>query len=296
MRDALANQLSPPRLTAVSNCEAAPGAARQWSELARKPIADTAVDDFVAGTGQFVRSNRMARVEAVLLISNAAVTTRKLAQLATLADAAEAKSLVEKLNHAYDNSNSSFRIERVAAGYRMLTKPELVFWLDRLHKREARCRLTQSMLETLTIVAYQQPITRADVEAIRGVASTEMLKQLMERGLVRIAGHDESLGRPYLYGTTRVFLELYGLKNLDDLPMASELRRKKVAPVSLDQAAAALLAEDSQSAAGGGDEEGEPQLDDEDLIDEEAAEADEDAFDEDEDDDFEGEDEFEEAA
>ncbi len=244
MRDRTVTPLSRPALLTASPCEATPGAARCWSERVSRTITEQP-DEFAGGSGQFVRSNRMARVEAVLLISNAAVTTRKLAQLATLADAAEAADLIEKLNHAYDNSGSSFRVERVAAGYRMLTRPELVFWLDRLHKREARCRLTQSMLETLTIVAYQQPITRADIESIRGVASTEMLKQLMERGLVRIAGHDDSLGRPYLYGTTRVFLEMYGLKNLDDLPMASDLRRKKAAVVSLDETAAALLTESS---------------------------------------------------
>jgi len=239
-----ATRLSRPSLLTTSVREATPGAARCWSDRVTRPVAEQP-DEFAGGSGQFVRSNRMARVEAVLLISNAAVTTRKLAQMATLADAAEAKDLIDKLNQAYDNSGSSFRIESVAAGYRMLTRPELVFWLDRLHKREARCRLTQSMLETLTIVAYQQPVTRADIESIRGVASTEMLKQLMERGLVRIAGHDDSLGRPYLYGTTRVFLEMYGLKNLDDLPMASDLRRKKVAVASLDETAAALLTEGS---------------------------------------------------
>ena len=264
-------------LLARSRREAAPGAARWWLDRVRKPAVDQANEFESAGTGRFVRSNRMARVEAVLLIANSAVTTRKLAQLATLADAAEAKDLIEKLNHAYDNSNSSFRIERVAAGYRMLTRPELVFWLDRLHKREARVRLTQSMLETLTIVAYQQPITRADIEAIRGVASTEMLKQLMERGLVRIAGHDDSLGRPYLYGTTRVFLEMYGLKNLDDLPMATDLRRKKVAPVSLDEAAASLLEEDAEASEASDDDTrdddeeaaDEEEIDEDDLEDEE---------------------------
>jgi segregation and condensation protein B len=202
----------------------------------------------------------MARVEAVLLISNGAVTTRRIAQLATLADPGEAKTIIDKLNYAYDTGNSSFRIERVAAGYRMLTRPELVFWLDRLHKREARCRLSQSMLETLTIVAYQQPVTRADVEAIRGVASTEVLKQLMERGLVRIAGHDDSLGRPYLYGTTRLFLEMYGLKSLDDMPMADELRRKKPVGPTIDEIAASLIEDDGTDAA----DEDEEDLDDED--------------------------------
>ena len=79
-------------------------------------------------------------------------------------------------------------------------------------------------METLAIVAYRQPITRADIEAVRGVASTEMLKQLMERNLVRITGEDDSLGRPYLYGTTRHFLEHFGLRNTSDLPMAEQLR------------------------------------------------------------------------
>ncbi len=254
-----------------SPSEAPPGAARRWS-VQVTPSVPTTTEYFVEGNGRFVRSNRMARVEAVLLIANTAMTTRKLAQLATLADAAEAKTIIDKLNFAYDTSYSSFRIERIAAGYRMLTRPELVFWLDRLHKREARCRLTKSMLETLTIVAYQQPITRADIEAIRGVASTEMLKQLMERGLVRIAGHDESLGRPYLYGTTRLFLEMYGLRSLDDMPMSDELRKKKpVAPskevTAVPLESIPLVEEDDE---GEEDEEEWDDEDDDELLDDAA--------------------------
>ena len=259
----------------LSRFEALPGSGREWSDRFRRS-GNAASGYFTGEVGQFVRSNRMARVEAVLLISNGAVTTRKLAQLATLADAAEAKTIIDKLNYAYDTGNSSFRIERVASGYRMLTKPELVFWLDRLHKREARCRLSQPLLETLTIVAYQQPVTRADVEAIRGVATAEVLKQLMERGLVRIAGHDDSLGRPYLYGTTRLFLEMYGLRSLDDMPMADELRRKKpttpepeVAPVAED----AELEDDElddDDEWGEDDEDEDDDEDEEDLLDDAA--------------------------
>jgi segregation and condensation protein B len=85
-------------------------------------------------------------------------------------------------------------------------------------------------METLTIVAFQQPFTRADIEAVRGVQCSEMLKQLMERGLVRICGEEDSLGRPYLYDTTKKFLELFGLRSLDELPMASSLRRKPPVP------------------------------------------------------------------
>lgn len=169
----------------------------------------------------------MARAEAVLLVSDSAVSTKRLSQLATLADANDAKQVIDQLNRAYDLDHSAFRIELVASGYRLLTKPHFSFWLGKLHPRQAELKLTPPALETLAIVAYRQPITRADIEAIRRVQCTDMLKQLMERGLVRIAGEDNSLGRPFLYETTRQFLELFGLRGLDALPMAESLRKNK---------------------------------------------------------------------
>jgi segregation and condensation protein B len=180
----------------------------------------------------------MARVEAVLLVSDGALSTRKLATLATLADPAEAKSLIDQLNEAYDRSGSAFRIERVASGYQMLTRPVFAFWLGKLHQREIELKLTPPAMETLTIIAYRQPITRADLEVIRGVQCAEMLKMLMERGLVRIGGEDDSLGRPYLYETTRKFLETFGLRSLDDLPMAELLRKPKSSPADPASSAA----------------------------------------------------------
>ncbi len=173
------------------------------------------------------RTKKMARLEAVLLVAEGALSTRKLAQFATLADTAEVRALIERLNAAYEAVHGAFRVERVATGYQLLTRPELSFWLDKIHHRQDELKLSSPALETLTIVAYHAPITRADVEAIRGVQCAEMLKQLMERGLVRISGEDDSLGRPYLYDTTRRFLELFGLRSLDDLPMADRLRHAK---------------------------------------------------------------------
>ena len=172
-----------------------------------------------------LRTTKMARVEAVLLVSTSALSTRRLAALATLADHVEAKQLIDQLNAAYDRAGTAFRIERIASGFQLMTRPAYAFWLGRLHQREIELKLTPPAMETLTIVAYRQPITRADLEIIRGVQCTEMLKMLMERGLVRIAGEDDSLGRPYLYGTTRKFLETFGLQNLNDLPMAEQLRK-----------------------------------------------------------------------
>jgi segregation and condensation protein B len=177
----------------------------------------------------------MARLEAVLFVADEPLPIKRLVQLATLADADEAQVLIDRLNRAYDTSDSTFRIEPVATGVRLLTRREFVSWLDKLHQRQATLKLTPPMLETLAIVAYRQPLTRADIEAIRGVQSAEMLKQLMERDLVRIAGEDDSLGRPFLYETTRKFLELYGLQSLDALPMAERLRHnRKPVPATAD--------------------------------------------------------------
>ncbi len=167
----------------------------------------------------------MARLEAVLLVADAPQSPRRLAQWATLADATEARTLINRLNAAYDQAGTPFRVERIAAGYRLFTKPQFAFWLGKLHHREAELKLSPPSMETLTIIAYRQPITRADVEAVRGVQCSEMIKQLMERGLVRIGGEDDSLGRPFLYETTRKFLETFGLRDLEELPLADRLRR-----------------------------------------------------------------------
>lgn len=181
-------------------------------------------------TGELIRTAKQARVEAVLFVSDTAVSARRLAQLATLSDAVEAREIIGQLNAFYESDACPFRVEEIASGYRLLTLPEFAPWLDKLHHRQADMKLSPPALETLTIIAYQQPIIRADLEAIRGVHSAEMLKQLMERGLIRIAGEDDSLGRPFLYATTRKFLETYGLRSLNDLPMAEELRRQSSIP------------------------------------------------------------------
>jgi segregation and condensation protein B len=173
-----------------------------------------------------LRTPKMARVEAVLFVADSALSSRKLAQFALLSDPTEARTLVRQLNELYDRQGSSFRVEQVAAGYRLLTRPVFAHWLAKLHQRQAELKLTAPALETLSIVAYRQPITRADVEAIRGVSCIEMLKQLMDRGLVKIGGADDSLGRPHLYETTRGFLEIFGLKGIEDLPLANRLRKQ----------------------------------------------------------------------
>jgi len=195
-----------------------------WAFQNRKPAEESRVA--ASGNSPGIRSEKMARLEAVLFVADGALSIRKMVQAATLADAAEARRLLDELNVCYDEGGSPFRIERVATGYQLLTRPPFSPWLDKLHQRQNELKLSSPAMETLTIVAYQQPITRADIEAVRGVQCAEMLKQLMERGLVRICGEEDSLGRPYLYDTTKKFLELFGLRSLDDLPMADSLRKK----------------------------------------------------------------------
>jgi segregation and condensation protein B len=198
--------------------------ARAWHDawLRRMPHS---IETATATVDLDTRSPKAARLEAALLVAGQPLAPRKLAQFAALADVREVRELVDQLNASFARSRSTFRIEKVAAGYQLLTLPHFAPWLDRLHHRQEYLKLSPPMMETLAIIAYRQPVTRADIEAVRGVQSAEILKQLMERGVVKIVGEDDSLGRPYLYGTTRQFLELYGLTSLSDLPMAETLRR-----------------------------------------------------------------------
>jgi segregation and condensation protein B len=132
---------------------------------------------------------------------------------------------VQRLRELYDADATAFQVEEIAGGYQLLTRPAYRPWLQRLLRTGRDVRLTPAALETLAIVAYRQPIPRADVEAIRGVACAELLTHLMEKGFIKVVGRQESLGRPVLYGTTKKFLQAFGLGSLRDLP-EYESRRK----------------------------------------------------------------------
>ena len=167
---------------------------------------------------------RRQRVEAILLVTREPLNSRKLAQHARLADGTEARTVVRQLNRLYDRAGRAFRIEEVAGGFRLLTRRQFAPWLRRLEHVPPEVRLSAPAMETLAVVAYRQPVLRAEIEAIRGVNCGEILRQLMERDLVRIGGRSDELGRPYLYTTTKRFLQLFGLQNLDELPRATALR------------------------------------------------------------------------
>jgi segregation and condensation protein B len=181
-------------------------------------------DDEPAAQGELARDAKLGAVEAALFAADEPLNPRRLATAAALADGTEARRLVRKLQALYQNDGSAFQIEELAGGYQLLTRSEFHTWLVRLRRTGHDLRLSGAARETLAIVAYRQPIMRAEVEAIRGVQCGEVLRQLMEKGLVRIAGRHDSLGRPVLYGTTKKFLQIFGLKSLHELPQAEQLR------------------------------------------------------------------------
>ena len=165
------------------------------------------------------------KVEAALLTSERAMTAGKLAEALGLPVSKPVVEAIGRLNEQYAETGRAFRIEQVAGGWRVMTLPEYADVLTALHKTKAQSKLSAAAMETLAIVAYKQPVLRAELESIRGVACGETLRSLMERHLIKIVGRAEEIGRPMLYGTTKQFLEVFGLSSIKDLPKVEELRR-----------------------------------------------------------------------
>jgi segregation and condensation protein B len=191
-------------------------------------VVDDASDDTEGPAASELPPVSLAVLEALLLSTHHPLTAGRLAEMLDLAATKPVRLAIKTLNQQYEEGNRSFRVEQVAGGYQILTLPEFGEHLKKLHQREADAKLTKAALETLAIVAYKQPILRADVEAIRGCACGETIRSLMEKHLVKIAGRAEEPGRPILYGTTKRFLELFGLNSLKDLPQPENPNQPKL--------------------------------------------------------------------
>ena len=161
-------------------------------------------------------------IEALLFSSDKPLTHIQIKEVLEELDAQAIKSLITQLKNEYADSGRSFNIMEVAGGYQFCTDPQYAPWLKKLYRRSRTEKLSHPSLETVAIVAYRQPITRQEVEGIRGVSVEGVLKTLMERSLVRISGRKQIPGRPFLYSTTRQFLEFFGLQSLDGLPKLEE--------------------------------------------------------------------------
>jgi len=133
------------------------------------------------------------------------------------------RQIVIDLNKEYQTQDRSYRIVQIAGGYQFATLSEYAGWLGKLYKEQARRKLSQSGLETLSIIAYKQPVTKAEIEKIRGVNCDYVLKALLEKELVTVTGRADSVGRPLLYGTTKEFLKHFGLNDITDLPRPREI-------------------------------------------------------------------------
>jgi segregation and condensation protein B len=161
-------------------------------------------------------------IEALVLSSTEPISAEKLAEIIPYCKPGQAKDLVNELNTEYAEQDRSFEIWEVAGGFQIRTRAEFSGYLQKLQKERA-LRLSPAALETLAIIAYRQPTTRAEIEEVRGVDAGATVRSLLERHLIRIAGQREVPGRPMLYATTRRFLEVFGIENLKNLPSLREL-------------------------------------------------------------------------
>ena len=186
-----------------------------------------------------------AIIEAILLSSSEPVSPGRLLGVLKGLTGREVREAVDGLNKQYEAGNHAIRIAEVAGGFQLETAAEFASWVRRFQDR-GPVRLTQAGLETLALVAFKQPVTRAEIDNVRGVDSAGVLRTLLEVDMVRIVGRSDGLGRPMLFGTTKEFLVHFGLKGVTDLPKPKELEQ--------------LLAEGArkQAIAAGGDETAAP--------------------------------------
>ncbi len=168
-----------------------------------------------------------AAVEAALFATSEPLTPERIAKAILGADKRAVMAEIEALREEYRVQGRAFDVDEIAGGFQLRTRAEHALVVERLTRERSEERLTTAAIETLAIIAYKQPIPRAEIEAIRGVQSSTLIRTLLERGLVRIVGRAEVLGRPLLYGTTPAFLERFGLNSIRDLPRRDDFPTPK---------------------------------------------------------------------
>jgi segregation and condensation protein B len=188
-------------------------------------------------------------IEALLFASDNPLPLKKMKELLSERDLGDIKKAIKKLSDHYNKSGSALAVIEVAGGFRIVSRQEYASFIQSMYKGRMASRLTHRALETLAIIAYKQPITKQEMEAIRGVNVDGVVKTLLERDLVAIKGRQKAPGNPLLYGTSRKFLIYFGLKSLNDLPKLKEidelLKEDNKFLESLDQVALEQLAPES---------------------------------------------------
>jgi len=161
-------------------------------------------------------------IEAMLFVSDKPLFLSEIKNVLEGPDSDEIRDVIAELAGEYEKQTSALRIKEIAGGYQIVTDPVLAPWLKKLYKTAGSDRLSGPSLETLAIIAYKQPATKPEIEAIRGVNVDGVLKTLIEKNLVKILGRRETVGRPIIYGTTQEFLQYFGLNSLEELPRLEE--------------------------------------------------------------------------
>lgn len=196
-----------------------------------------------------MKDNLVQIVESLLFASDTPLTASKLKEIIENVSVRDIKKAISDLNDFYQKNNSPLDIIELAGGYQIATKAEYAPYIQKLFKGRNIYRLTQRALETLAIIVYKQPITKQEIEAIRGVNVDGVIRTLLERKLITIEGRQKAPGNPLLYGTTKFFLQYFGLKSLDSLPKLKEidelLKADEKFLESLDQVALQQLAPES---------------------------------------------------
>jgi len=168
-------------------------------------------------------------LEAILFVSGEPLSVDRLLGVVEGVSRAELMSALRALQADYATEGRGLQLVEVAGGFQVTTRPDCAPWIKRLERAKEGAKLSRSAMETLAIVAYKQPVVRAEIEQIRGVDSTGVLQTLLERRLIRIVGRKDAPGRPIMYGTTRQFLQAFGLKDLSDLPALRDIKELKEA-------------------------------------------------------------------
>ena len=162
-------------------------------------------------------------IEVLLFATPEPLTQTRFNKIIQDEDTVELGTIIEKLNLEYKKSGKGLNIQKIGGGYQFLSLPEYYVFIERLFKRTRKLQLSRPALEALSIVAYRQPVSKAEMESIRGVECCSVLSTLMERELITVKGRGKTAGRPLLFGTTQIFLESFGLGKTSDLPKLKEL-------------------------------------------------------------------------
>jgi len=163
-------------------------------------------------------------IECLLFFSDKPLGIDKLAEIIEIENCDEIREAVEDLKKEYELRNSGLQVLNIAQGYQFCTRSEFSNWVRKLYKSQTTFHLSPPALETLSIIAYKQPVTRAEIEKIRGVDTSYVLRTLLQKKLIRISGRKKLPGRPILYGTTQEFLRYFGLRDLSEIPSLEEIK------------------------------------------------------------------------